>query len=139
MKSKLDVVKGWMRKAEKDLRIARNTLETMTDPPLDAICFHAQQGVEKYLKAFLTYEEIEFPFTHELSDLALLCSTRDKGFESFVSRVTILIPYAVEMRYPEVESEPSLENTKPPWKSLRRFSSLSLNGYPKRWKVKQCV
>ena len=112
MKNKLDVVKGWLRKAENDLKVARNTLETMGEPPLETVCFHAQQCVEKYLKAFLTHHEIEFPFTHELGDLALLCSTRDKSFENFITRVNLLTPYAVEMRYPEIESEPSLEDTK---------------------------
>lgn len=111
MKNKLDVVKGWMRKAENDLKIARNTLETMTEPPLDTVCFHAQQCAEKYLKSFLAYHEIEFPLTHELGDLALLCSTIDKDFQEFVPKAKVLIPYAVEIRYPEIELEPSLEDT----------------------------
>lgn len=30
------------------------------NPPTDTICFHAQQCAEKYLKAYLVYQDIEF-------------------------------------------------------------------------------
>ena len=38
-------------------------------PPLDEVCFHAQQSPEKYIKAFLTYSELEFEKTHDLGEL----------------------------------------------------------------------
>jgi HEPN domain-containing protein len=101
MKNNLDLVRGWLQKAENDITTAINTLETMAKPPLDTTCFHAQQSVEKYLKAFLTYHNIEFPFTHELGDLSLLCSTVDKDFLKLIPKVKNLIPYAVDIRYPD--------------------------------------
>ncbi|WXG41970.1 MAG: HEPN domain-containing protein [Candidatus Freyarchaeum deiterrae] len=60
MKEKIDLVKFWIKKAENDLITAENLLNILPEPPLDIICFHAQQCAEKYLKAFLIYHGIEF-------------------------------------------------------------------------------
>jgi HEPN domain-containing protein len=60
MKDKIDLVKMWIRKAESDLKTSIHSLKIKPDPPFDTICFHAQQCAEKYLKAYLTYHEIEF-------------------------------------------------------------------------------
>jgi HEPN domain-containing protein len=60
MKKKIELVKMWMRKADNDLKTAKDELNT-EEPATDTICFHAQQCAEKYLKAFLLiYHEIEF-------------------------------------------------------------------------------
>jgi len=47
-------VKEWLLLAEGDLKIAKDELNT-PDPFTNAICFHCQQCVEKYLKAYLTF------------------------------------------------------------------------------------
>ena len=39
------------------------------DCPTDTVCFHAQQCVEKYAKALLVLNGIDFPWTHNLSEL----------------------------------------------------------------------
>lgn len=44
-------VKSWILKAESDLKTAKDELAT-PKPATDTVCFHAQQCVEKYLKAF---------------------------------------------------------------------------------------
>jgi len=49
----LIVVQEWAAKAENDLKNAAHTLKLGRDCPTDTVCFHAQQCVEKYLKAFL--------------------------------------------------------------------------------------
>jgi HEPN domain-containing protein len=54
----------WGQKAEGDY-IAAETLRQAENPVYDAICFHAQQCVEKYLKAWLVQQEIDFPRTHD--------------------------------------------------------------------------
>lgn len=100
MKNNNDLVKEWIRKAENDLTVAVHTLGTMESPPTDAICFHAQQCAEKYLKAFLVFHEIEFPYTHNLKNIAALCATKDKKFESLIPEVETLTPFAAELRYP---------------------------------------
>ena len=64
MKSRSDLVKGLIRKAESDLVNAEMCLSTKQS--LDAACFHAQQGAEKYIKAYLTAQDVDYPFIHNL-------------------------------------------------------------------------
>ena len=48
-----NVVERWIMKAENDLRTAESVLQ-VSNPIADTACFHAQQCVEKLLKAVLT-------------------------------------------------------------------------------------
>ncbi len=97
---KLNVVKAWIKKAENDLINAENTIK-MESPPTDTICFHAQQCAEKYLKGFLTFHEIDFPKTHSLEDLVVLCKGVAPNIESELDDIEILSSYGVEVRYPD--------------------------------------
>jgi len=69
------VVKEWAAKAENDLKSAAHLL-TMKGCPADTFCFHGQQCVEKYLKALLVVQELEFPKTHDLGELIALLPSR---------------------------------------------------------------
>ena len=94
------VVAGqWAEKAEHDLRNAEHTLALEEDCPFDTICFHAQQCVEKYLKALLTRREIEFARTHDLTELFALLP-EDARSAIPPTGLAELNPYAVETRYP---------------------------------------
>lgn len=73
MKDEIDLVKLWIKKAENDLITAQNSINIAPEPPLDTVCFHAQQCAEKYLKAYLVYHKVEFEKTHDLRELILLC------------------------------------------------------------------
>ena len=53
---KLVLVKAWFKKAENDLVNAEHTM-TMTEPPTDTVCLHAQQCAEKYLKGFFSLSQ----------------------------------------------------------------------------------
>ncbi len=97
---KLNVVRAWIKKAENDLINAENTIK-MESPPTDTICFHAQQCAEKYLKGFLTFHELDFPKTHSLEDLVLLCKGVAPNIESELDDIEILSSYGVEVRYPD--------------------------------------
>lgn len=59
----ITVVSEWVNKAENDLKNAVYTLEMGEECPTDRVCFHAQQVVEKYLKALLVLNGIPFPTT----------------------------------------------------------------------------
>jgi len=48
------VIRRWIRKAEHDLATASVVLENKPEVT-DTVCFHAQQCVEKSLKAYLTF------------------------------------------------------------------------------------
>jgi HEPN domain-containing protein len=66
----------------------------------DAILgFHAQQAVEKSLKAALASSDVQFPYTHDLDGLIELC--RDHGVEvpDALEDADQLSPYGVRMRY----------------------------------------
>ena len=75
MRTKADLVRGWLLKAESDLTTA--SLCISADQALDTACFHAQQAAEKTIKAYLTAYEIDFPFIHNLEKLVELCAQTD--------------------------------------------------------------
>ena len=61
-------VRGWLRKAGKDLATAE--YELRADPPFaDDVVFHAQQAAEKSVKAFLSWHRVPFRKTHNLVEL----------------------------------------------------------------------
>lgn len=61
----------WVQKAENDLRTAAHTLKLGESCPTDTVCFHAQQCVEKYVKALLVLSGRDFPKTHNVDELVL--------------------------------------------------------------------
>src|SRR5215510_4100106 len=63
---------GWVARAEEDFILARSALRRKK-PLLYGATFHAQQCVEKYLKALLVAQELVFPRTHDLVALSDLC------------------------------------------------------------------
>jgi HEPN domain-containing protein len=106
MRSKVDLVRGWLLKAESDLASARICLSQ--GQALDTVCFHAQQMAEKHIKAYLTAHQITFPFIHNLEKLVELCAAQDPGFLSIKALGQSLTAYAVELRY-DAEFWPSAE------------------------------
>lgn len=106
MKKKDDLVHAWVVKADADLSVVEMCLNKRKS--LDAACFHAQQSAEKYLKAYLTAKEIEFPFVHNLEKLIELCSKGDPSFIGIKESGRELTPYAVQARY-DVDFSPLLD------------------------------
>lgn len=53
-KAKLDLVRQWLEKAEKDFNVARH-LAAERHSYCEAIAFHSQQTAEKLLKGFLVF------------------------------------------------------------------------------------
>lgn len=47
------LAREWVNKAEGDFATAAREMRARKSPNYDAACFHAQQCVEKYLKALL--------------------------------------------------------------------------------------
>ena len=71
MNDKFDLARGWLTKARSDL--ATGNLVADGDGPYDTACFHAQQAMEKALKALLALHEQPIPRTHNLEELQQLC------------------------------------------------------------------
>jgi HEPN domain-containing protein len=97
MKSPLDLARDWLCKAESDLQSAR--LLAAGPGPFDTGCFHCQQAVEKYLKGYLASRGQQFPFTHDLGRLAVLCDALDPTLKMATPGVIALTDYAVKLRY----------------------------------------
>ena len=95
----LAVILQWVEKAEHDLTTASYTLRLRANCPTDTVCFHAQQCVEKYLKALLVLNDVEFGRTHHISALLTLLppSIRPDMTPEEQERFT---EYAVTTRYP---------------------------------------
>ena len=94
----------WISKAEKDYRVANREFFT-EDPVYDAVCFHAQQCVEKYLKALLQENNIYFEKIHDLDVLVEKCKTIIPELLSLKEGLVQLSAFAVEVRYPGVEAK----------------------------------
>ena len=94
------VVAEWAEKAEGDFFSAQRELRARKNPNYDSACFHAQQCVEKYLKAVLQGWEIAFPKTHDLAKLLDLCLARHPEWETFKDDFKLLTQFAVVFRYP---------------------------------------
>jgi HEPN domain-containing protein len=103
-----EVVSNWIKIAEKDLLTARQGLEAEVIVT-ETICFHCQQAVEKFLKAYLVKHQIEFTKTHNIMVLLNLCSKVDDSFNKELFHVDLLTDYAVEFRYPGESYEPSIK------------------------------
>ena len=95
----------WVAKAEGDLRTARREMAATDAPNYDAVCFHAQQCVEKYLKARLADGDVAFPKIHDLGALLDLVLPLEPSWESLREDVDSLSSRAVEVRYPGVDSD----------------------------------
>jgi HEPN domain-containing protein len=95
-----DLVRAWVLKAEHDLLNIENNLAAR-EIPWDTVGFHAQQCVEKYLKALLISRQIDPPKIHDLTELYALLP--DGLLEDFnVHSLEELNPYSIEGRYPGV-------------------------------------
>jgi HEPN domain-containing protein len=95
-----DLVRQWLQKADNDLKTARHTLLIPDDCPCDTVCFHAQQCVEKCLKAILVCSQTPFSKTHDLEELSLLLPSSFR-IPLAVEELAELTPHATNSRYPD--------------------------------------
>jgi HEPN domain-containing protein len=95
-----DVVKEWIHKAEGDYTTALREYRARSSPNYDAVCFHAQQCIEKYLKGFLQTKAVIFSKTHSLPVLLDQCLKFQPMWETFWDDLNDLTRYAVQFRYP---------------------------------------
>ena len=95
-----ELVRKWLEKADHDLVTAEHTLTLEDGCPFDTVCFHAQQCVEKCMKAVLVRAQVPFRKTHDLEDLKLMLPA---AFELPLPAEDLarLTPYATDTRYPD--------------------------------------
>ena len=102
MKPHIEEARRALRLADRDAK-AFSVLAASSDVHISIVCFHAQQSVEKTLKAVLYSRNIEFRRTHNLTDLAFIL--REQGMDIPLSDTQLLKlnPFAVIFRYDEID------------------------------------
>ena len=94
------VVEEWLRKAEADYRTAARENAVVVDPNCDAVCFHAQQCIEKTMKALLIHQQCQPPRIHDLRELGKLLKQACPKWSSMDEDLNFLSRSAVIFRYP---------------------------------------
>ena len=91
-----------LRAAERDWKTVELLLQH-PDAPVSSVCFHAQQYLEKAMKAVLVSNAVIFRRTHDLEELAGLLE--QQGIELPLSKDQLkgLSPFAVTIRYEHME------------------------------------
>ncbi|MCE5321806.1 HEPN domain-containing protein [bacterium] len=100
----IEKVRQWADYADEDLRLAVHALQIENDCPCRLIAYHAQQCVEKYLKAFLVMCGVDFPYTHNIGRLVELLAEQG-GPSAEIESADELTPYAITTRYPGEDEE----------------------------------
>jgi HEPN domain-containing protein/predicted nucleotidyltransferase len=88
----------WVENAEEDYVVVRE-LQRGQLPVHNAICFHAQQCIEKYLKAWLQERNIPFPRTHDLKELLEMIVPSVPVWQVWEPDFSLLSKHAVTTRY----------------------------------------
>ena len=92
------IIREWLNKADEDFDFADSVLE---DSLFYAqICFHFHQAAEKYLKAFIVGNDLEFRKIHDLQVLLKSCETKDIALEILDNDCKILNRFYIDTRYP---------------------------------------
>lgn len=97
----LAVANEWLRRAKGNLIIGKDSSYIdLRDIPMEDLCFNLQQCVEKSLKAVLIFNEIEFPFVHEIASLLTILKKNKIEVPDDIIYAAKLTRYAVSTRYP---------------------------------------
>jgi HEPN domain-containing protein len=95
-----DLIREWLTKSKHDLDTASIVFDHLPGYH-DMIAFHCQQSIEKSLKGYLVFLDVEFKPVHDLGYLTDLIITKDQKFEQYYVRVDEISRYAVQVRYPD--------------------------------------
>ncbi len=80
----------WIEKAEGDFATMEREYRARKRQNYDSLCFHAQQCVEKYLKARMIEAGIEFPKIHILAKLLDLVLPVEPLWEAYREHIVLL-------------------------------------------------
>ncbi len=102
-----DLARVLLERADDDMRLVRRVVDD-ADIADAIVGFHAQQAVEKAIKAVLAAREIEYAKTHALGYLIGLVEANGIDAPAAVLDAGELSPWAVDFRY-ETDDEPALD------------------------------
>jgi HEPN domain-containing protein len=92
---------AWIKKAEGDFRMMKSLMATNDEAQFDGVCYHAQQCVEKLLKALCIDHDLEFPRTHDLQKLFEVLRSTYAPLSNIKKELEELTELGAEFRYPD--------------------------------------
>lgn len=95
---KNNIYKEWLKKAEEDFGFAKIGLKESRY--YAQICFHFHQAAEKYLKAFIIVNHLDFRPVHNLIELLNICKNKDHRIEELEEACQYLNAFYIDTRYP---------------------------------------
>lgn len=110
MNSTHEHARALLARARDDLYVVRR-LGGEPDAPGWVLGFHAQQGVEKALKAVLSGLGVEYPRTHNLVMLVELLRVASCPLPPDAQDFGLLVPFGVVLRYEEFFDDEPPVNT----------------------------
>ena len=113
----------WLEKAENDWGSLNLEMRTRKKKNYDAVCFFAQQCIEKYIKARLVEADIYFKKVHDLSYLLGLVVAVEPLWLAYEQELRLLTDYGVEFRYPGASAD--LELAKDALKICKSFRGIA--------------
>ena len=114
-----DITLEWVGKAEEDAAVAEREHRVRKQPSPGAVCYHAQQCVEKYLKAILQEQGAPIPKSHDLVNLLELCRFDPISVLFDRDGLVSLTRFATHFRYPGESA--SAEDAKQAIQFMRRY------------------
>ena len=98
MKQPADLARKFLALADRDINTFR-LLAAIDESDDEAVGFHAQQAIEKCIKAVLALHQIEFRKTHDIGELLDLLRDHERSLPPDSESLDTLDPFAVTLRY----------------------------------------
>ena len=127
------LTKEWVRNAEEDYAMAKRA--QVPTPYPNSICFHAQQCIEKYLKAWLQEADLPVPRTHDIKELLRLIVPTRPAWRVWQTAFSMFRTFAVDARYPgyvarEREAQQALQTCTDVRQAVRSALGLTVESEP---------
>jgi len=96
-----ETVKEWLNRAEGDFRSGTREIKIQDEYSYPVVCVLFQQCVEKTLKAYLIFKQVDFPKIHDLEKLAVEVYQLNPKINFTGIELDWLTSIAGTARYPE--------------------------------------
>jgi len=120
-----DAARLFLRKATQDEAALVNLAADATIAD-EIVGFHAQQAVEKLLKAVLVFDGVRVRRTHDLAELSDLLTDHGRPMPVDVAAITDLNPFAVDYRYADMSKNSDTETRLDRPRALRLVQQVRL-------------
>jgi len=94
------IVNEWIYFARMDYDCALHLARTRRPAPIEIVCYHCQQAVEKILKGYIAAQGGTIVKTHDLKILIEQCKQYSSDFGEYAKLCSNLTTYISSTRYP---------------------------------------